>query len=403
VPPSPPPIARRDTYLPFGKPDFGDEEVDAVTRVIRSGWVGMGAETIAFEQELSRAFGVRHVVAVNSCTSALFLSLLAVGVGPGDDVVVPSFTWISTANTARHLGATPVFCDIDAETLCVTPATVRARLTPRTRAIVVVHMGGRAVDVDEIRRVIPSHVAIIEDAAHACGARFADGRPVGSSGNLTCFSFYANKNLATGDGGAIALPNDAIANRLRSLRQHAMPIDAWKRFVDPRSLAPTAITELGYKMNYTDLQAALGRVQLRRQPELSARRAAVAQIYAERIPQLSWPVAMQTGLTDAAHARHLFLVQLPVDELGLSRHAILAALRERNIGASLHYQPIHSMPLYAKTRPTALPVTDRVYERVLTLPISPSMSTDDARQVIAALDDVLTAGLGARAAAGGSL
>jgi dTDP-4-amino-4,6-dideoxygalactose transaminase len=164
-----------------------------------------------------------------------------------------------------------------------------------------------------------------------------------------------------------------------------------------------AITELGYKMNYTDLQAALGRVQLRRQPELSARRAAVAQIYAERIAQLSWPIAMQTGLTDPAHARHLFLVQLPVEQLGLSRNAILAALRERNIGASLHYQPIHSMPLYAKSRPTMLPTTDRVHARVLTLPIGPSMSNADARQVIAALDDVLTAGITARAAACGVL
>jgi perosamine synthetase len=400
--PSAPSSARRAAYLPFGKPDFGDGEIEAVARVIRSGWVGMGPETIAFEEELAAAFAVPHVVAVNSCTSALFLSLLAVGVGPGDEVVVPSFTWISTANAARHLGATPVFCDIDPETLAVTPATVRACLTPRTRAVVVVHLGGLAVEVDQIRRAIPSHIAIVEDAAHACGARFADGRPVGSSGNLTCFSFYANKNLSTGDGGAIALPIDGVADRLRGLRQHAMPNDAWKRFVDPRSLPTLAISELGYKMNYTDLQAALGRVQLRRQPELSVRRAAVAATYAEGLARLPWPVAMQTGITAAAHARHLFLVQLPIEGLGMSRNAVLAGLRDRNIGASLHYQPIHGMPLYASARPTSLPVTDRISERVLTLPISASMSVDDARQVIAALSQVLTAGTSRRAAAGRS-
>ena len=390
---------RRATYLPFGKPDFGDEEVDAVARVIRSGWVGMGAETIAFEQELAAAFGAPHVVTVNSCTSALFLSLLTLGVGPGDDVIVPSLTWISTANAARHLGATPVFCDIDPATLCVSPSTVRACLTPRTKAVVVVHLGGLAVDVDAIRRAIPAHIAIVEDAAHACGARFADGRPVGSSGNLTCFSFYANKNLSTGEGGAIALESDALASRLRSLRQHALPNDAWKRFVDPRSLGSQAITELGYKMNYTDLQAALGRVQLRRQPELSARRLAVAGLYADAIGTLPWPVSLQAGVTGATHARHLFLVLLPVEDIGRSRNEILVALRERNIGASIHYHPIHTMALYAKSRRVGLPVTDHVAERILTLPISASMSTGDARRAISALADVLAADVPRRAAA----
>lgn len=393
-------MARRETYLPFGKPDFGDDEVDAVARVIRSGWVGMGPETIAFERELATALGAPDVVTVNSCTSALFLSLLALGIGPGDEVVVPSLTWISTANAARYLGAAPVFCDVDPDTLCVTPASVRASLTPRTKAVVVVHLGGLAVEVDEIRRVIPSHIAIVEDAAHACGARFADGRPVGSSGNLTCFSFYANKNLSTGEGGAIAVADAADAIRLRSLRQHALPDDAWKRFVDPRCLGSLAVTELGYKMNYTDLQAALGRVQLRRQPELSARRLAVAQIYVEAIAQLPWPVTVQTGVTGAAHARHLFVVQLPVEQLGRSRNDILAALRERNIGASLHYQPVHTMALYATDRPARLPVTDRVAERILTLPISASMSTDDGREAVSALADVLAAGVARRVGVG---
>jgi dTDP-4-amino-4,6-dideoxygalactose transaminase len=179
-----------------------------------------------------------------------------------------------------------------------------------------------------------------------------------------------------------------------------MPNDAWRRFTDPRSLAPMVIAELGYKMNYTDLQAALGRVQLRRQPELSARRLAVAQTYAEGIAKLAWPLGMQTGVTDAAHARHLFLVQLPVEQLGVSRNSILGALRDRNIGASVHYPPIHSMPLYAGPRSPVLPATDRVSERVLTLPISASMSTDDARQVVAALDEVLTLGFTAGITAG---
>jgi dTDP-4-amino-4,6-dideoxygalactose transaminase len=382
-------MIRRESYLPFGKPDFGDDEVDAVTRVIRSGWVGMGPETIAFEQELASACSAPCVVTVNSCTSALFLSLLAHGIGPGDEVVVPSLTWISTANVVRHLGAAVVFCDVSPDTLCVTPATVRAALSPRTRAVVVVHLAGYAVDVHEIRRAIPSHIALVEDAAHAFGSWFADGRPVGASGNMTCFSFYANKNLSTGEGGAIALADEVTAERLRSLRQHGLAQDAWKRFVDPRPLETPMVAELGYKMNYTDLQAALGRVQLRRQPEFQARRLEVARIYAAGLARLPWSIPLQDGILDPAHARHLFLVQLPTEQTGRSRREVLVTLRERNIGASVHYQPVHLMPLYASSRRRALPVTERVATRILTLPISASMSTDDARTVVAALTDVL--------------
>jgi perosamine synthetase len=381
---------RRSTYLPFGQPDFGEAEIAAVTRVLQSGWVGLGPETIAFEQELAEAFRVPHVVTVNSCTSALFLSMLVHGIGPGDEVIVPSLTWISTANAAKHLGATPVFCDVDADTMCVTPASVRARLTPRTKAVVVVHLGGLAVDVDAIRRAIPSHIAIIEDAAHACGARFADGTAVGASGNLTCFSFYANKNLSTGDGGAIALGNGQLADRLRSLRQHALPNDAWKRFIDPRVPGANPIAEVGYKMNYTDLQAAIGRVQLRRQAEFADRRFAVARTYADALASLPWPIAIQSGVLDLGHARHLFLIQLPVEQIGRSRNDILRGLRDLNIGASIHYQPIHTMPLYASERSADLQVTDDLAGRILTLPISASMTVEDARQVMRALVRVLS-------------
>jgi dTDP-4-amino-4,6-dideoxygalactose transaminase len=268
----------RSQYLAFGKPHFSEAEIDAVARVMRSGWVGMGPETLAFEEELAAFFGVPHVVTVNSCTSALLLSLSALGVGRGDEVVCPSLTWCATANAALYLGATPVFCDVDPETLCLSPQCVRAKLSPRTRAIIAVHYGGYAADVGAIRRVVPPHIAIVEDAAHALGARLPDGRMVGASGNLTCFSFYANKNLSTGEGGAIALTDSTLAARLRSLRQNAMPQDAWKRFTHPEVVSTVGITQLGYKANYTDLQAAIGRVQLRRQGEFQARRLALAGI-----------------------------------------------------------------------------------------------------------------------------
>src|SRR5688572_327450 len=176
-------LPTRPDFLAFGRPHFSETEIEAVTRVMRSGWVGMGEETIAFERELAAAVGAPYVVTVNSCTSALFLSLLASNVGPGDEVICPSLTWCSTANAALYLGARPVFCDVDPDTLCITPESVSSRLTPRTKAVVAVHMGGLTVDIEALRAALPAHITIVEDAAHALGAAYANGRPVGSAGN----------------------------------------------------------------------------------------------------------------------------------------------------------------------------------------------------------------------------
>jgi perosamine synthetase len=383
-------MTRKD-YLPFGRPNFSEREIAAVTEVLRSGWIGMGAETQAFERELADALGAPEVVTVSSCTAALFLSLRVLGVGASDEVICPSFTWCSTANSALYLGATPVFCDIDARTLCLDPSDLLAKVTPRTRAVVVVHFGGLAVDVAGLRAKLPSRVHIIEDAAHAFGARYPDGRLVGSSGHLVCFSFYANKNLSTGEGGAVALFDRQLADRLRSLRLHGQPIDAWKRYTHPHSLLwSEPLTELGYKMNYTDLQAALGRVQLVRQPEFAATRAAIARCYVDGLSDLDPPLVFQDRCTHASHARHLFVAQLPTGELGIDRNEIVRRLRARNIGASVHYAPLHTMPLYLNGRAApALPVTERVAEHIVTLPISASMTIDDARDVVQALQDEL--------------
>ena len=378
-PRSAPPV-RRD-YLPFGRPAFGAREIAAAAHVLRSGWVGMGAETIAFERELARHVGAPQAVAVNSCTSALHLALLVSGVGPGDEVICPSLTWCSTANAALYLGARAVFCDINPRTLCLTPALVRAWLTARTKAVVVVHFGGHAVDVKALRRALPRRVRLIEDAAHALGARYPGGRPVGSSGHLVCFSFYPNKNLATAEGGAIALADAAAADRLRSLRQHALPINAWKRFTHAKALLMSnRLTELGYKMNFNDLQACLARVQLRRQPAFNRRRLAIARRYARRLGSLRPALGLQAGCTSGAHAHHLFTIVLPAAARFPARDRLLLALRARNIGATIHYAPLHLMPLYGK-RPRPLPVTEAICRRIVTLPISASMTVSDADYV----------------------
>ena len=373
----------RSSYLAFGRPDITDEEVNAVSRVMRSGWIGMGEETIRFEAELATYLGAPNVVTVNSCTSALFLSLLATGVGPGDEVICPSLTWCSTANAALYLGATPVFCDVDEETLNATPATVAAALSDRTKAVVLVHFGGLAMDIASIRDVIPADIQIVEDGAHAFGARYPVGTMVGSSGNSVCFSFYANKNLSTAEGGAVALTDDAAAARIRSLRQHGLPVDAWKRFTDPKTTYLTGdVTELGYKMNFTDLQSALGRVQLRRFRHMQERRSEIAEYYAARIGADAKQVRMQQGVATSAHAKHLFVIRLPLEQMKCSRDQFLLSFRERNIGATVHYTPLHWMQLYKdRARHADLPTTERLGARILTLPISASMSLGDAEDV----------------------
>ncbi|HKS58439.1 MAG TPA: DegT/DnrJ/EryC1/StrS aminotransferase family protein [Steroidobacteraceae bacterium] len=381
----------RTDYLPFGRPNFSEDEIAAVVRIMRSGWIGQGNETHAFERELAQYTGASDVVTVNSCTSALFLALLVAGTQPGDEVIVPSFTWCSTANAALYAGATPILCDIDPATLNVTPQIVAPLVTSRTRAVIVVHMAGLTVDVGALRRVLPAHVAIIEDAAHALGSRFSDGMRVGATGNLTCFSFYANKNVSTAEGGAVAVTDAAQADRLRSLRLHALPADAWKRFTNPQVVISAEIEELGYKMNYTDLQASIGRVQLARLPLMQELRLQVAKTYAARFAG-SPALSLQREVLSADHARHLFLVLLDEAHLAarsLTRDAVLRELRARNIGATIHYHPLHRMRFYARPGAGALPVTDDIARRVLTLPISASMSTEDTDYVADHLLDIL--------------
>jgi perosamine synthetase len=374
--------------IPFGQPSFSDAEIEAVARVMRSGWVGMGPETLAFEAELADYVGCAAVVTTNSCTSALHLSLLALGVGPGDEVIVPSLTWCSTANAVLYVGARPVFADIDPMTLGLDANSVASVTTSRTRALIPVHFGGLGLDVAALAAALPADTALVEDAAHALGARLPDGSMVGASGNPTCFSFYANKVLSTGDGGAVALADTELAVRMRALRLHGQAHDAWQRYLHPSlALVSPQIAEVGLKANYTDLQAAIGRVQLRRQDEFAAARATVAQIYGEGLAGLD--LCLQTGWDRPGHARHLFTIQLPAQRAG-DRDGLIASLRSQGIGASLHYQPLHTMPRYAELAlGRALPQTESVGARILTLPIGPRMQAEDARRVVQAVRQVL--------------
>lgn len=383
-------LEKRPNYLAFGTPDYTEEEIEAVARVMRSGWVGMGQETIAFERELSDYIGAPEVVTVNSCTSALFLALLVENVNAGDEVIVPSLTWCATANAVLYLGATPVFCEIDADSFCVTPKSILEKVTPRTKAVIVVHYGGYAIDIDQLRNALPAHISIIEDAAHAMGARHANGKQVGASGNSVCFSFYANKNLSTADGGAIALFDSVKAERLRSLRMSGLASHAWSRYIKPSSAFDFALNDLGYKMNFTDLQSAIGRVQLRRLDGMAAIRKSLAERYRRRFDEYGLELVFQSGAFDERHARHLLVASCGEETTGLSRDGLLLALREQNIGASIHYRPLHTQPLYQRYGPWKLSVTEAVAERIMTLPISARMTTEDVDYVCAHLTNIIS-------------
>ena len=387
---------KRESYLAFGTPDFTDVEIEAVTRIMRSGWVGMGPETIAFEQELAEYVGAPYVVTVNSCTSALFLALLAEGIGPGDEVIVPSLTWCATANAALYLGATPVFCDVDIQSMCVTPESIAARLSPRTRAVIVVHYGGYAIDVEALRNAMPKDVAIVEDAAHAFGAKFDNGKRVGSSGNSVCFSFYANKNLSTADGGAIALFDADKAEHLRSLRMSGLESNAWSRYTKPSTAFVAGMAQLGYKMNFTDLQAAIGRVQLQRIGEMANIRLKVAERYRERFQDLALDIPFQTLAFNSNHARHLLVGIFDPAKTRIDRNELLLKLREQNIGASIHYRPLHTQPLYSRPNMTSLPSTEALAEKIMTLPISAKMTLSDVDYVTEQLALLLSRSQAAR-------
>lgn len=375
-------MKKRETYLAFGTPDFTDAEIEAVTRVMRFGWVGMGQETLAFEMELSEYIGAPEVVTVNSCTSALFLALLVEGIGPGDEVIVPSLTWCATANAALYLGAVPVFCDVDPQSMCVTPETIAAKITPRTKAVIVVHYGGYAIDVDVLRASLPANIAIVEDAAHALGAVHGNGKRVGASGNTVCFSFYANKNLSTADGGAIALFDSDKAEHLRCLRMSGLESNAWSRFTKPSTAFVAGVAELGYKMNFTDLQAAIGRVQLQRLGDMAVARKAVAEHYRKTMAEAGLDIPFQSQAFDTNHARHLLVGFFDPKKTGIRRDELLLALRDSNIGASIHYRPLHGQPLYCKDGQVALPATERLAEQIMTIPISARMTLDDVDYVV---------------------
>jgi dTDP-4-amino-4,6-dideoxygalactose transaminase len=371
------------TFLPLARPSIGDLEVESVVEVLRSGWLTTGPRVRELERAFAEYVGAPHAVAVNSCTAALHLSLLAAGVGPGDEVITTPLTFCATANVILHTGATPVFADVDPHTGNLSPAAAAAAVTPRTRAVLPVHLGGRPADVPALQALAARHgLRLIEDAAHCIEGVSLAGK-VGATGDATCFSFYATKNLTTGEGGMLTTASEEWARMARVAALHGMSRDAWARYA-PDSSALYDVVVPGYKYNMMDIQAALGLAQLTRLDQLQARRSAVWNAYDAGLADLplTHPAPCRPG---EVHARHLYAVTVDPERCGWNRDDLAAALAAEGIGTSVHFRPVHLFTYYRErfgfTR-GMLPHAERISDRTLSLPLSGSMTDADAARVV---------------------
>jgi dTDP-4-amino-4,6-dideoxygalactose transaminase len=386
----------RNEFLPFSPPLIGEDEINEVIDTLRSDWITTGPKTRRFEQEFAAYVGAPAALAVSSCTDAMLVALAALGVGPGDEVITTPMTFCSTAHVIEHLGGRPVLADVAPDTLNLDPERVAAAVTTRTRGLMPVHLYGHPCDMDQLGRIAAQNgLFVLEDAAHALPARYK-GRLIGTPApgpdagiqQLTAYSFYATKNLTTGEGGMLTGSPDMVAGaRMWSL--HGMSHDAYNRYAAEGSWHYEVVLP-GYKCNMTDIQASLGLVQLSKLPAFQLRRRQIVGRYNEAFGQLS-QVQTPTQRPDVESAWHLYVVRLNLDQLTIGRNQFIEELKARNIGTSVHFIPIHLHPYYREKygyRPDDFPVAYGEYQRIISLPLNLRMSDQDVEEVIDAVADV---------------
>jgi dTDP-4-amino-4,6-dideoxygalactose transaminase len=382
----------RDEFLVFGSPLIEEAEIAEVVACLRSGWIGTGPRVARFEERFRAYKEAEHAVALNSCTAALHLSLAALGVGPGSEVIVPTMTFVATCNAVVHTGAVPVLVDCERDTQNIDPEAIEAAITPRTRAIVVVHFAGRPCAMDRITAIARRHgLALIEDCAHAIETEF-HGQKAGTMGEVGCFSFYVTKNIVTGEGGMAIARSREVADRMRSLALHGMSKDAWQRFSD-KGFIHYDVVDAGFKYNMMDLQAALGIHQLARIETYWKRRSEIWSAYCEALCEL--PVFLpEAPAPGTRHAYHLFTLLLDLEHVTLTRDELLERMTAQKIGVGVHYRAVHLHPFYQERygyRLGQFPAAEWISDRTLSLPLSPKLTEQDISDVVRALERALGA------------
>lgn len=381
----------RNEFLPFSPPCLSEEEIQSVTAVLREQhWLSSGPKTKQFEDDFTKVVGAHASLALNSCTAGLHLAVVAHGVGPGDEVLTTPLTFCATANIVEHVGAKVVLADIDPETLLIDPKEIEKKLTKKTKVIIPVHYAGHPCDMETINALAKKNGSlVVEDAAHCLPSKIGS-KWIGSGENLTAFSFYATKNITTGEGGMLTGPKDLV-DSARMMALHGMSKGAWDRFKKGGNWKYD-VPQPGFKYNMTDVAAAMGVVQLKRLDELFEKRMKIVKFYDEAFKGSSFVVPLKT-LKGFQSSHHLYVIQLKLENLAIDRDAFMVQLQERNIGCSVHYQPVHMHSYYAKKygwKPADFPNAYRAFERMISIPLSSRHTLKDAEDVVLAVNDITT-------------
>jgi len=377
------------SFLPFHRALIEDDDVESVVQVLRSGWLTTGAQAKRFESEFARFVGASNAIAVSSCTAALHLALAAIRLREDDEVILPTMTFSSTGQVVLYCNARPVLVDCEPDSFQLDPAAVERAITPRTRAIIAVHFAGNPADLDPLLDIARRHnLTLVEDAAHALPAGYK-GRRIGAIGDITCFSFYATKTLTTGEGGMVATESPELADRVRILSLHGISKNAYTRY-SATGTWRYEILEVGYKYNMTDMQAALGLTQLAKCDLMREKREHIAKRYTEALSALD---AYETPRVtpDTQHAWHLYVIKVRPGRLTISRDALIEELKQRGIGTSVHFIPLHTHPYYRQNlgyRIGQFPNAERHFEAAISLPLFPGMTEEETDRVIETLRDL---------------
>ncbi|HIE26776.1 TPA: DegT/DnrJ/EryC1/StrS family aminotransferase [Candidatus Poribacteria bacterium] len=381
---------KRDKVIPLCRPWIGEAEIEAVAEVLKLGWLSTGPKTAEFERRFAEYIGVKHALAVSSCTAGLHLALIAAGVGSGDEVITTPYTFTATSEVIAYTGARPVFADIDARTLNILPEDIEKRVTKATKAIIPVDIAGLPCEQESIIQIANRHnLCIIDDAAHAVSAEYR-GVKIGAIADMSSFSFYATKNLTTAEGGMVTTDNDDFANQIRLIHYHARDKDAWAR-QQSQNRWYYDVTAQGYKYNMSDIQAALGLCQLAKIEKQYERRIKIVDRYNKAFEEMP-EIVIPKDIEDGKHAWHLYIIQLNTERLNITRDEFINAMLEENVECGVHYIPLHFHMFYQQKygyKKGDFPNAEKAYERVATLPLHPNLTEDDADYVIEAVKRVI--------------